>query len=310
MKRMVAILWVAVALSLLLTGCMGRLLDVTVVVKNATDEEIRWVVFNIPQSSGSYSPMKDIITDEDKPLQPGEEREIVISLVQSDFGNAGIALIGLTEQGDSDALEEARGEVVLERKINYFTIRREGEQFAIAADEGINGLGDNAVEEARLLLIADFAAGSAEGETKTKEITLPQMEDMPASNAVVAFFLADSLSEWTGLDFTLNDVRFDNEGVLVDWAADSTLIAGLDEREQKAEFHFLDAVGLNWFMMDSLAQTLKYNLPVSAVYYQTDGGPILFQNREDMAVAGLPELPVNQPYEGSVFYTAHMGGQG
>ena len=121
----------------------------------------------------------------------------------------------------------------------------------------------------------------------------------------MAFYLADELSEWTGLNFSLNDVRLDEDSITVDWAADSTLIAGLGNRAQKDDFHFYDAVSLNWFMMDSLAQTLKQNLEVTTVYYCSNGKSIPFTNPEDMAAQGLPELPVDQPYEGSTFFVTH-----
>jgi hypothetical protein len=129
--RMLVLPIVLVAIPLALTGCMGDVVDVTVVVKNATDYEIKWVVFQIPQSSGSYSPMNDIVTVADKPLKPGDEREVVISFVDSDFGNSGFALIGLEDNGDSDHLDTAKGGVVLERGTNRFKIEHDGETFVI-----------------------------------------------------------------------------------------------------------------------------------------------------------------------------------
>ncbi len=164
-------------------------------------------------------------------------------------------------------------------------------------------------EKSHFTLYADFSNGTVETAPKTKEIPLPPRNEMPASNALVAFFLADELSEWTGLDFTLNDVRFDGDSVTVDWSAGSTLISGLGNRTQKEEFHFFDAVSLNWFMMDSLAQTLKHNLDVTTVYYCSDGKSVTFTNPEDMAAQGLSELPTDQPYEGSAFFVAHANNQ-
>ena len=166
-------------------------------------------------------------------------------------------------------------------------------------------------EATHFTLFADFSAGSTDAEPRLNDIPLPPGNEMPSSNALVAFFLADSLSEWTGLDFTLNDVAFGEEGsITVDWSADSTLIAGLGGRAQKEDFRFFDAVSLNWFMMDSLALTLKHNLPVTTVYYCSDGKPVAFVNQGDMVAQGLPILPVDQPYEGSAFFAAHLGGRG
>lgn len=308
MRRIIVAVIILLAMTVSLTGCMGDVAEVTVAIKNTTGYELKWVVFNIPQSSGTYSPMHEIITAEGAPLEPNEMREVVISLVDTDFGNSGAALVGLKDDGSSSSLESVTGEVILKRGTNRFRITHDGEAFVITAADDLDSEINGETEEARFTLFADFSAGSTDTEPRLKEIPLPPGEDMPPSNALVAFFLADSLSEWTGLDFTLNDVTFGEDSITVDWSADSTLIAGLDGREQKEGFRFFDAVSLNWFMMDSLARTLKHNLPVTTVYYCSDGGPVTFQNPEDMAAQGFPKLPVDEPYEGSAFYAAQAKG--
>ncbi|MGX8701223.1 hypothetical protein [Caproiciproducens sp.] len=154
-------------------------------------------------------------------------------------------------------------------------------------------------------LYADFSAGNPDGEAggRVKRKTV----EMDAAPSVEA--LADALSEWSGLDFSLASARTDANGAYADWSAASTLVRGLDDREQKEDFHFFDSVSLNWFMMDSLARTVKANLPVKTVYYSMDGGKELrFTNPEDMAAQGLPALPADQPYEGSAFFVTHSGG--
>jgi hypothetical protein len=148
-------------------------------------------------------------------------------------------------------------------------------------------------------------------ETRTQDITLP-LEGEPASPSLIAFTLADELSAWTGLGFSLNDVSFGEDSITVDWSKDSTLIAGLGDREMNEELrpYLYDAVSLNWFMMDSLATTLKNNMDIATVYYCSEGGSVTFPNPEDMAAQGLPELPADQPYEGSAFFISHAGGRG
>lgn len=176
-------------------------------------------------------------------------------------------------------------------------------------EENKEAAGDTG-ETFSLNLYADFSNGMPDGELLEKEIKLP-VENEPASESQIVFSLADGLTEWTGLDFKLNDVSFpDNKSIVVDWSKDSTLIAGLDDREFKEDFHFYDAVSLNWFMMDSLATTIKGNMLIENVYYQSDAKPIEFPNPEDMAAQGLPILPVDQSYEGSAFFVAHADGKG
>ena len=85
--------------------------------------------------------------------------------------------------------------------------------------------------------------------------------------------LAHELSELIGLDFTITASKAD-DGWIVDWAADSTLVAGLDDREQKDEFFFFDYDSMSWFMMDSLWRTLTENLDAENIYYTMDGGRV------------------------------------
>ncbi len=309
-RRILAVFLALSCAAVLFTGCMGRRATVSVVVTNATTQEIRWLIFQIPPSFGTYSPMKELITGEDTPLAIGEEREISLSFVEADLGNSGLALIGLQKEGGSDNLKTATGEVVLLSGVNRFTITQQGEAFAVLPSAEANTAVGEEPAASGYTLVADFSGGTAGGEIQIKVLPLPQEESMPASQAVIALFLADALSEWTGLDFTLNDVRLEETSITVDWAASSTLIAGLEGREQKDAFRFYDGVSLNWFMMDSLAATLKQNLPISTVYYSAEGGPVQFQNQEDMAQQGLPKLPTEQPYEGSAFFATHAGGKG
>lgn len=173
-----------------------------------------------------------------------------------------------------------------------------------------SGMPNSKDETFELTLYADLSGGSPDGAIKEKSILLP-LNTYPASPSLIGSLLSSGLSDWTGLDFSLNDVRFlDDESVIVDWSKDATLIAGLDNREQKDEFQFFDAVSLNLFMMDSLAVTLKNNMAINNVYYCSDGEPIRFPNPEDMASVGLSELPIDQPYEGSAFFNSHGDGKG
>ncbi len=149
--------------------------------------------------------------------------------------------------------------------------------------------------EQEIVLYADFSAGSEagmeDGLIQTRTVTVQE---------ITAESLAEALSQWSGLDFTLESVSCSEDAVTVDWAANSTLVAGLDDREQKEDFFFYDSVSLRWFMMDSLYRTLTENLGVDAVYYTMDGGRELVL--EDL-------YPVNcfasdEPYMGSAYYYA------
>lgn len=145
-------------------------------------------------------------------------------------------------------------------------------------------------------LYASFAAGNADAEEldliKTKAIAVP---------AVTAEIIAMELSEWSGLDFTINSATVSGNILTVDWSTDSTLIANLDDRKQKEDFHFFDADSMRWFMMDSLYQTCMENMNIDEVYYTMDDGKELaFEELYPISV-----FPKDTPYMGSPFYFAH-----
>lgn len=145
-------------------------------------------------------------------------------------------------------------------------------------------------------LYADFSAGSTEAEEldliKTKAMTVP---------TVTAEIIAIELSEWSGLDFTINSGIVSENILTVDWSSDSTLITNLDDREQKEDFHFFDADSMRWFMMDSLYKSCMENMDISEVYYTMDGGKELaFEELYPVSI-----FPKDVPYMGSPFYFVH-----
>ena len=131
MKRIIMAILMLILTIIALTACMADVVETKVVIKNNTDFEIRWIVFDIPQSFAAYSPMHDIITAKDDAFLPNQEREVTISFVKSDFGNSGGVLIGLEEEGNSDFLQTAKGEVILEKSVNHFEINNDGNNFVI-----------------------------------------------------------------------------------------------------------------------------------------------------------------------------------
>lgn len=164
-------------------------------------------------------------------------------------------------------------------------------------------------------LIADFSNGALDGSLEFLNAPIESPFYDAEAGAYVftqeateaaAMEIAALLSEWTGLDFTLNSVRMVENGLLVDWSKDSTLLAGLGEKAQKEGFHFYDAASLNWFMLDSLAFSLNNNLQVSFVYYCTDGEAL---DLEGMTAEGQTLLPVDEPYYSSYYYVSQSVGQ-
>lgn len=167
------------------------------------------------------------------------------------------------------------------------------------------------IPEGHYRLVADFSNGSLDGELSFLDVPIKgrfydhesQTNDYSREAVEEAVLeLAEHLSAWTGLDFTLNSAADLEGGILVDWSAESTLLSALNNRQQNEEFQFHDAVSLNLFMMDTLHHTLVSNLPASYVYYCSEGQPLQFINEEDMAAYGISQLPVDEPYYGSYAY--------
>ena len=143
-------------------------------------------------------------------------------------------------------------------------------------------------------LIGDMTCGSG-SEEKMRQNTYYSYSEITPEN------LAEGLSAWTGLEFAVTVTHGENGGMSVDWAADSTLVAGLDGREQKDEFYMSDADTMRWFMMDSLWRTLAENYSVTEIYYTMEGGA-------ELRLEGLSPVSaftLDTPYMGSGFYYAH-----
>ncbi|WP_461206294.1 hypothetical protein [Clostridium sp. DL1XJH146] len=120
------------------------------------------------------------------------------------------------------------------------------------------------------------------------------------SGELTAEMLADGLSDLTGLDFSITSSTI-SDGLIIDWSDNSTLIAGLGNREQKEEFLLLDNDSLTWMMLDSLWITLRENLNVENIYYSMFGGSDLWFE----ALYPVNVFPLDTPYMGSAFYFAH-----
>lgn len=161
-----------------------------------------------------------------------------------------------------------------------------------AADGELPGEPENTA-----VLIADFSNGSS-------DLNIEQYE-LGYSGELTPEILLDGLTKLTGLDF-IADVTPTQLGILVDWKNESTLIANLDGREQKEEFHFFDSDTMRWFMMDSLYRTLIENFGEEDVFYSMDGERELeFEQLHPVSV-----FPINIPYMGSPFYFNHADGRG
>ncbi len=147
------------------------------------------------------------------------------------------------------------------------------------------------------ILYTNMEAGSESPDVKQHEWVY--------SGDLTAEKLAEGLSKITGLDFKISVTALD-DGLSVDWKGDSTLIANLDDRTQKDKFHFFDADGMRWFMMDSLWLTLTKNLDAKNIYYTTAGGKEL--SFEELNPVNT--FPSDLPYMGSAFFFAHADGKG
>ncbi len=146
-------------------------------------------------------------------------------------------------------------------------------------------------------LVTDFSCGASDN------AELVQTHELSYEGELTIATLAQGLTDLTGYNFAVTGIVEDGIAT-VDWAAESSLIGGITEDPQE-EFFVYDADSANWFMMDSLYQTILANLEVTEVYYTMDGG-------QDLYIEHL--YPVESfggtSYCGSPFYYAHADVRG
>lgn len=111
-------------------------------------------------------------------------------------------------------------------------------------------------------------------------------------SAVNAETLAEGLSEITGLNFSIESTELE-EGILISWKDDSTVLAGLNESTPSDAMTFKLEDDAKWTMLDSLMETIRYNLEYANIWYtDMEGNPLKVGDVEFSAL----------PYFGSDFY--------
>ena len=123
-------------------------------------------------------------------------------------------------------------------------------------------------------------------------------------------FLADALSEWTGLNFSIRaSVLAYGAVVMVEWLNDSDLFKS-GGAALKSGQALKDAEMKAWFMLDALWYSIQNNLGKKLL--PEDGGDILvyysMNGEEDLVVPSIdyPKLfPFEIEYMGGKFYYAH-----
>ena len=147
-------------------------------------------------------------------------------------------------------------------------------------------------------LYADHRCGNDDSSLIT-----PYTLKYPSSSAYDPVLLSELLTELTGYNFAVNSYSIaENGSYTVDWAATGSLFGNSDDLPSDI-FKLHDYDSLAWFILDSMATTVKNNFGCPYVYYTMDGGKEL----------KLPELklvqsfPSDVPYLGSPFYVHQYG---
>ena len=120
MKKIIALFVVFVVTVTLLNGCTllsGDTLKVTFTLNNSTEYEIGSIWYFAPPRFGSSSPNHDILTAEDKPLKPGEEREFTIYLYKDQIEYSGgiyLAVPGIEDEFNAGGIsfEKAKNIII------------------------------------------------------------------------------------------------------------------------------------------------------------------------------------------------------
>jgi len=151
-----------------------------------------------------------------------------------------------------------------------------------------------------LTLVAVFNAG--EGSEGRREY--PYYYD----GGLTVQVIADGLSELTGLPYGALAVTPQGEDLYVDLPADCAVFGGV-ETQDREEFPFRDYDSMAWFMLDSLSETMRTNIPglgVHEIFFTMGGGKALVLENLSPGM----DFTLETPYMGSAFYQNHFGGRG
>ena len=120
--------------------------------------------------------------------------------------------------------------------------------------------------------------------------------------------IADGLSELTGLPYGEVAVTPAGEDLYVDLPADCAVF-GRAETQEREEFPFRDYDSMAWFMLDSLSETMRTNIPglgVHEIFFTMEGGRALVLEN----LSPPMDFTLETPYMGSGFYQNHAGNRG
>ncbi|MCL1867045.1 MAG: hypothetical protein FWF82_06515 [Oscillospiraceae bacterium] len=100
--------------------------------------------------------------------------------------------------------------------------------------------------------------------------------DADSDNDEIIDKIAQSLEEWTYLNFTSFDCSVDEDGksVTIDWDGDSAFVTGEAPEEQHDNFHMYDAQSLRWFVLNSMCLSIIENIGEYDVYFLANGAKI------------------------------------
>jgi hypothetical protein len=131
------------------------------------------------------------------------------------------------------------------------------------------------------------------------------------SGELTAEVLGEGLSELTGLDFLFTNTS-KSDGIVIDWNVNSSLFGKADMKKASRFFgdDWPDGPYIDWFMLDSLWETLIKNLGVENVYYTMNGGKELKIDGLMKGTVLVDEFPSDIPYMGSGFCSVHTDGNG
>ncbi len=156
-------------------------------------------------------------------------------------------------------------------------------------------------QQPKITLYANFFTGSGNNTppkpTKSKEVFLDQP---PQSICELANSIGRELSQWTGLHFIFTATRF-NDSIKITWDKTASLFSSKYNDVSLKEFYFSNHSDMQWFMLNSLYQSLLANLTPQGIHF-------VYYCKELEKDLVLKELSppttftINEPYLGSPYY--------
>ncbi len=105
--------------------------------------------------------------------------------------------------------------------------------------------------------------------------TLGPQEFSCSGGTVTPERIAAGLTGWTGINFSItSEIDEKNKAITINWKESSAMTTGIIPEEQNEQFTFTDVATMRVFMIESLCESIQYNMGDYAITFTVNGEDI------------------------------------